>query len=176
MTLPPFNQDPRKLRVLRALTELIQGITSANGYVYDLSAAVFRGRLVFGESDPMPCVTILETLRPDANPGRAGAQRAGQIEMWDVLVQGFAKVDPLNPTDALYLLSASVQHRMARIVQTDRIGNGIYPEHYLLGKLVAGAAIGPGVVRAATPQTGGTECMYIPCTFEIATTVTDPWA
>lgn len=111
--------DPFRLRVLKALTAQIKTVTPANGFTNDLSdfadpddaaitrARVFRGRELFGTSDPLPMVSILEdprALEPLQSPD-GGTTTAGD---WDLMVQGFVDDDPENPTDPAHVLAAEV--------------------------------------------------------------------
>ena len=59
--------DSYRLTVLKRLTAHLRGITKANGYDYDLidPRSVCRGRLVFGDDDPLPLLSILEGTRGD---------------------------------------------------------------------------------------------------------------
>jgi hypothetical protein len=111
--------DPLRLRILKALTNALLEITPANGYRFDLGpdakwkrGKVFRGRLSFGEKDPLPMVSILEVPIPleqipeaPDNPARKGP--------WELIVQGFVQDDPENPTDPAQHLMAAVVKRLA---------------------------------------------------------------
>ena len=58
MTLPspPFNGTPKQLAIMQALTTLLQGITTANGYAVDLT--------VGGFTVPVPWLQSLDGLAP----------------------------------------------------------------------------------------------------------------
>lgn len=111
------NTDPFRLRVLKHLTDELKKITPANGYPMDLSNAVFRGRNVFDPNDPIPMVSILESIlekdQLQAPPG--GSHKAGP---WELLIQGWAQDDKANPTDPAYHLLAAVQQRLTEVRQT----------------------------------------------------------
>lgn len=105
--------DPFRLRVMKNLTALIETVapedsnSASTGYVHNLSAAVFRGRSIFGDGDPVPMVSILEApLAEDQLP--QPSESAVSNGDWDLLIQGFAKDDKKNPTDPAYLLAADV--------------------------------------------------------------------
>lgn len=109
--------DPFRLRVLKALTEALKGISPVNGYQSDLSdfteddglvtPRVYRGRDRFGEGDPLPLISILEDFRPDES--KSGSEgKTPTMTKWKLLIQGFVQDDPLNPTDPAYTLSADV--------------------------------------------------------------------
>lgn len=168
--------DTKQLVIMQRITTLIEGITPANGYDYDLTGRVFRGKSVFGASEPLPFISILESLRPDPQPMEAGDEKMLREEEWELLIQGWAITSQSHPTDALYGLKGALEHRLARIVAKDGNGNPTFPDDYRLGRIVTAARIGPGVVRAATPQTGGTEALYLPLRLRYVANVADPWA
>lgn len=108
---------PFRLRVLQALTAQMKTVTPANGYLANLAdytdeanrpaARVFRGRSMYGESDLLPFVSILEDPRPVENMHATG-NRTQQVGEWKLLIQGFAKEDPVNPLDPAYFLMADI--------------------------------------------------------------------
>ena len=100
--------DPFRLRVLKALTATLETISTANGYQHDLNGKVFRGRAVFGNSDPLPMISILEAISPQSESGMAPTD-GQQIENWELLIQGFVEDDEQNPTDPAYYLLADVK-------------------------------------------------------------------
>ena len=103
---------PFRLKFLQGLTAVLQGITPGNGFSHDLSTSVFRGRLTYGESDPIPLVSIIEP--PLMAPNSAGPLGAGiHKESWDLIVQGFADDDNANPTDPAHMLLAEVKIALA---------------------------------------------------------------
>lgn len=104
--------EPFRLRVLKSLTAVLQDITKANGYQHDLQTSVFRGRDVFGASDPLPMVSILESiLEKDQLPSPPGG--ATQAGPWELLIQGWTVDDEDNPTDPGQILMADVKRRLA---------------------------------------------------------------
>lgn len=111
-----MHEYPLRLRVMRALTELLEGIKPDSNsqvvYVNDLSDKVFRGRNWFGESDPLPMVALLET--PLANDQFDSPEEApGSTGTWDISIQGFCEDDKKNPTDPAYVLAADVVQCLA---------------------------------------------------------------
>lgn len=137
--------DPIRLRVLKALTAALEEIDGTNGYQHDLSGRVFRGRRVFGVSDPIPMISILEAPIPlDQLPNPADS--SDQKGQWELVVQGFVKDDHENPTDPAHALMAEVKTRLAlekRKADWDRPEQGIFG----LGRDVTEMYIGAGVVR-----------------------------
>lgn len=176
MTDAPYDGDSKQLVIMRRLTTLLEGITPANGYSYDLAGKVYRGKTLFGSTEEPPFITILESLRPDPQPDEAGYERIVREERWELLIQGWAVTDQAHPTDALYNFKAAVEHRLSRIVAMNDRGSPLYPADFRLGRILTGARLGPGVVRMATPQTSGTEALYLPCTVRYKANVADPWA
>lgn len=150
--------DPKRLRTLMALTEHLRTeVTLANGYQHDLSGAVFRGKLLFDESDPLPSVSLLESPDPDRAPVLAGyhdrVDAPQSNEEWMLLLQGWAVDDKVNPTDPAYRLMADVRKALAKILQGDdpMSGRQAHPS-YMLGGLIEGMTMEPGVARP--PQEG----------------------
>ncbi len=105
--------DPFRLRVLKALTAVLEEITPANGYEFDLTGKVFRGRDTFGESDPLPLISILEAIeeQPQLSSPQAGRHSTGP---WELLLQGFVEDDFNNPTDPAHRLMAEVKKRLIK--------------------------------------------------------------
>lgn len=167
--------DTRQLVILKRLTTLLEGITPANGYAYTLTGRVHRGRVVFGDDTPVPFLTIVESLRPDPSTISAGTSKLRRLENWELLIQGWAKVDTVHPTDDLYGLKGAVENRLARIQDVDANGNPVSADDYRLGRLIDEIFIGPGVVRPQHPQSGS-EALYLPLTIRYMSNVSDPWA
>lgn len=161
--------DTKQLTILKSLTTHLQGITPGNGYEFNLSAAVYRGVTRFGSDQALPFVSILESLRPDPNPREAGTEKLVREDTWELLVQGWVDENRQFPTDQLYQLKGAVEKRLAELVTA---GNPAYR----LGGLVTKLRIGPGVVRAATPQPGGAEAFYLPLWVFYVINLADPFA
>src|SRR4051812_19565659 len=95
---------PFRLRVLRAMTQAIETVTPANGFIFDLSGGrVHRGIIVFGEDSKPPMVTILEAPIP-ADVLQSGGPNPNSTGPWEILVQGFVKDDPDHPSDMAHVL------------------------------------------------------------------------
>lgn len=143
---------PLRLEICRRLSECLRGITPANGYVCDFSGAegtdqncVFRGRAIFGDDDPVPMLSILESPIPLdqlPSPADSGYNLGG----WELMVQGFVEDDKINPTDPAHVALADVRKRLmlegAKVVNTRE-------EDGPLGLLhnVIKITVGTGVVR-----------------------------
>ncbi|MBT9159043.1 MAG: hypothetical protein DDT26_00292 [Dehalococcoidia bacterium] len=144
--------DSKRLATLKALTAHLEAeVSVANGYDLDLAGAVFRGRAVFDEADPVPCVSILDNITPDRFSERAGnndGEQGDAYSRWVVLVQGWSTDDKKNPTDPAEQLMAAVKKAIS-VVDSDphpMTGAAAHP-NYLLGGLINGVEIEPGTVR-----------------------------
>lgn len=168
--------DTKQLLILKRLTDHIAGVTPANGYDYDLAGKVYRGISKFGADQPLPFVSILESMRPDQRTVDGGLEKLHRKESWELLIQGWVDENREYPTDDLYGLKGCVEKRIAEIVAMDNFGNPVYPAVFRLGGLIVELKIGPGVVRAATPQVGGAEAFYLPIIVVYAINLADPYA
>ena len=137
--------DPLKLQIMKAMTTSLESVSIASGFHNDLADSVFRGRNVFGDSDPLPMVSILEAPVPiDKVMAPAGSQK--DTGDWELLIQGFSKDDPDNPTDPAHLLMADVK----RVLVAEKSkGGGQFTTTgpFGLGKFIRKMYIGQGVVR-----------------------------
>lgn len=139
---------PLRLRILKNLTASLE--QSVFEYTPEVGPAwtpvpmtgrAFRGRVIFGDDDPLPMYSILEAPIPlDQTPSRA--DNTGSTGFWELLIQGFVDDDPKHPTDPAHYLMATCKARLAyekaRNRDFDILG---------LGKHVLGLDIGAGVVR-----------------------------
>lgn len=149
--------DSKRLACLKALTtHLKTEVTPANGYLHDLSNAVFRGRNRFTDADPDVMVSILESPNPDRFPRAAGSSDDGiaeQSDNWTLLIQGWAPDDPVNPTDPAYELMADTKKALTKIVaRSTESGDPLRPDVYMLGGLIVGLKCEPGTVRPPDEQ------------------------
>ena len=167
--------DPFRLRVLKAMTDALKEITPANGYENDLSEAVFRGRDTFGDSDPLPMVSILEN--PRATDPSQLADGTGSSTQWELLIQGFVKDDFQNPTDPAYWLEAEIRKRLAaeKALARDFDGPGIFG----LGQsapCVTGIEIGNPVCRPADQETSDVAFCWLAVTLTLVEDLEKPFA
>ena len=149
--------DSLRLRIGKAITAAFQEIDGSPavpgdptkpGWKHDLSATakskvcVFRGRLIYGDKDPLPMISILETPVPADQTINPRDAKEASIN-WDLLIQGFVQDDKDNPTDPAYELMADVRKRLAMEKQKLNGRNG-----YAFGfKEISDLIIGSGVVR-----------------------------
>ena len=151
--------EPAKLTILRGLTDALKSITPDNGFVSDLSdfdpgdgvftPRVYRGRAMFGESDPVPMLSVLEGIDSAEYVAEALPTTPFSEYWWPLIVQGWVKDDPENPTDPAYLLLADVRKRLAveaKRKTTDRTDPMIFG---LSCNLVRGLRFNTGIVRPA---------------------------
>jgi hypothetical protein len=144
--------DSKRLAALKELSSYLETeITPANGYLHDLTDAVFRGRYKFDDDDPLPSISILESPNPDRFPNRAGAEDWVEVEQkdnWTLHMQGWVDDDKRNPTDPAHQLMADVRKALAKLIkERPEQGTPEYPDVYLLGGLILGLELEPGVVR-----------------------------
>jgi hypothetical protein len=164
--------DPVTLRVLKAMTAALEEITPDNGYACDFAGRVFRGRIRFGPSDPVPMLCILESPIPleQLPPPVDSSEGYGP---WELVIQGFVKDDKLNPTDPAHVALADVRRRLAierRKTSWDRPENGIFG----MGRFIHKMYIGRGVVR---PPDEASEKAYfwLQVTLDIVEDMADPY-
>lgn len=172
---------PFRLRVLRAITDMLKTITPANGYVSDLSdfvnddgatiARVYRGRTRFGFGDPRPMVSVLEHPRAlEQLHGTEGStSRTGG---WDLLIQGFVQDDPDHPTDPGHILVADVIKAFAaEMEKTDNLfgfGN--------LKPCVSKIEIGGQVVRPEDEDLSDIAYFFLTVTLTLVEDLKNPFA
>lgn len=172
-----------RLHVLQKLTEHLKGITPANGYAYDLSSAVYRGKALFSGAEALPMVSILESPRPD-HTLLAGEEGKMRSEKWHLLLQGWVADDILNPTDPAYDLVAAVEKRLGelKLFKTNNSGLPADPAIYMLGPgangrgtLITCLEFGPPVVRPPTEQVSSKAFFYLPVYVGLAVDSTQPY-
>lgn len=138
-----------RLRILRALTAWLEGtvltgfgVTDENGdLLTDMTGRVKRGRIIFGEGDPVPMFSILEVPIPldQITPPPDSSYSSGG---WELLLQGFAADDADHPTDPAHVLMAAAKMRLAAAKKQNKDFNILG-----LGNFITGMTIGAGVVR-----------------------------
>lgn len=137
----------KRLDIVTQLTELLEGITTANGFVSNLEGSVYRGRWNFGtEINNKTFISIVEAS-DQFEPNHASDARVRRhelkLQVWGVTA-GYA--DTKHPSDEAYILLADALKRLAEI-------NNPTSAFYFLGnKLAAPMRLDSGVVRA--PEDG----------------------
>jgi len=152
--------DSYRLTVLKRLTSHLEGINRQLGYDYELVGSVKRGRLVFGEDDPLPLVSILESTRSD--PGTYAGE-SDRSEWWALMIQGWVPDDVDNPTDPAYGLMDAVEKHLERLTKVNSTsGFEVYPDEYMLGRSIAGFQVQPGIVRPPMEGVSSKAFFYLP--------------
>lgn len=161
--------DPFRLKVLKALTAVLETITPANGYTHDLSGKVFRGRDIFGDDDPLPMVSILEAIEQseDVAPPNSSPEFKGP---WELLIQGFVENDRANPSDPAHVLMAEVKKALAQ----ERVKDRQY-DIFGLGNRVFQLRISPGVVRPPD-DVSAKAYFWLRITIEMVENLMDPFS
>jgi hypothetical protein len=156
---------PFRLLLLRALTSSLKEIVPSDGYTNDLSdfdpgdgstqERVFRGRAWFGDSDPIPMVSVLEAVEPGEELFPSPQDSSQAEYLWGLLIQGFVKDDPTHPTDPAYYLLQDVRRRLIFERNRRKIGRQGSTDPFSAstfapdGCALAAMSIGRGVVRPA---------------------------
>jgi hypothetical protein len=162
------SEYPFRLQVLRALTAVLESITPENGYTYDLSGSVFRGRIIFGESDPLPMVSILEPPIPP-DPIQTPLSGTEQILTWDLLIQGFVKDDSKNPTDPAHFMLADIRQALVRERERAQ-DSGIFG----LNARVRNLDFGSPVIRPSD-DISSKAYFYLPIFLSVVESLSDPY-
>lgn len=170
-----------RLEVLERLSALLLGITPANDYGHDLTGKVLRGRALFGDSDPLPMVSILESTKVDGGV-TTGSNDEMRKSVWPLIVQGWVENDMFSPTDPAYSLMADVEHRLGRVIERNKQGDGQFPELYMLGEgrdgkgtLIANMSFGPGVVSPPREQVSTNAFFFLPVYITLAEKLGQPY-
>lgn len=175
----PTIDAPLRLEIAKRLSDVLREITPANGYVYDFSGAegteankVFRGRAVFGDGDPIPMLSILESPIPlDQLPSPVDSGfNAGS---WELMIQGFVEDDKQNPTDPAHIAMADVKKRLA--VEGKKVA-AMKDQDGPFGLLrhVTKITIGTGVVRPPD-EISAKAYFWLLIVLDIVEDITDPY-
>lgn len=175
----PTLDNPLRLEIQKRLADALREITPANGYVMDFSGAeggddnrVFRGRNIYGDDDPVPMLSILESPIPlDQLPSPVDSGlNSGQ---WELMVQGFVEDDPVNPTDPAHVAMADVKKRLA-LEQKKTSARRDEDGPFGLLRAVTGITIGTGVVRPPD-EVSAKAYFWLLFVLDIAEDVTEPY-
>ena len=167
--------DSYRLVVLKRLTTLLEGTTLTPVTGLDpalpanLTGLVFRGRSVFGDSDPKTMLSLLEAPRSQGTV-YGGVDNEARLETWGLLLQGMCPELKTHPSDAAYSMLDDVERRLSRISATlTSNGNAKYPEHYRLGAsldgngyLISDFQMSGGIVRPPTENVSSRTFFYSP--------------
>lgn len=168
----PAITHPVRLEIQMRLSAVLEEITVVAGYQSTLTDSVFRGRLTFGEGDPLPMVSILEPpITMDQLP--APTTSPSQSGHWELVLQGFCVDDRDNPTDPAQVLLADVKKRLALEKQKadwDKPEDGIFG----LGRTVLNLYIGVGVVRPPD-EISAVAYFWLPIVLDIVENFAEPY-
>lgn len=167
--------EPRhkRLIIMRALTEHLRGINGIDPYRHDVSEAVFRGRDLLGPHDPLPSISILEGKATDYGT-YADDNNTVRKDEWLLLIQGWVKDDPLNPTDPAYDLLYDVELRLSDLTSQTPTGKPKFPGIYLLGGLISTLRLASPVVRPPEEGMSARAFFYLPVLVGLKTDLTKP--
>jgi hypothetical protein len=180
--------DPKQLRVLKKLVAHIEGINPDNDdpatgqpYTADLRGKVYRGRSLLTIDDAEDAISILEFPRQELY-SPVGDHGLIRVQSWSLMVQGWPKDDPVNPSDPAYSLLALVEMRLARLVAEAPNGRrgGLYPDEFMLGAVngqyeLASLIIAPGIVRPPEDAASRLAMFYMPLVLGVKVNVADPY-
>ena len=181
--------DPTKLIIAKKLTDLLRQEIGPEGCMFDMRSVprqddpnviqhrVFRGRTDFGDSDPVPCISILEAPldpRSQTEVASAGYNREMQINEWLFFIQGWIVDDKENPTDPAYRLAGAIEWQLGKVYATNSRGNATYPDIYMFGRLVSAIRVGQSVVRPPDDLSSYAYC-YLPVVLTLAGDVSKPF-
>lgn len=165
-----------KLFILRELTEYLETISVADGYLHDLNKRVFRGRMIFGAETKTPFLSIMEAPRQIDPTGGVGQTKSVQNEDWTLLIQGVADNDTKNPLDPAYNLLADVQAAFGKLIATKpNTGDPVDAELYMLGNLLVDLRFQIPIVRPPEKDVSDTAFFYFPFTVRMVTDLADPY-
>lgn len=113
MTAKPFT---RARDVALHITDLLKGITKANGYETDIGLThVFRGKRKIDDTH-VPCAVIIEG---EDKPGGTQGPASQQVTQSYVL-GGYAECNPDHPNDTAHQIIADIKKAVFSIVDPSR--------------------------------------------------------
>lgn len=166
--------DPLRLQIQKALCQLFSDeISTSAGFYNDItSSQVFRGRVDYGESDPLPMISILESPNP-LDPKEGPDLASLSTNTWPLLIQGWVADDRENPTDPAHLLLADVKRALAKIrAPIDSAKGNNRP--WNLGGLVETVLIGQGCVRPAEAYVSSKAFFWVEVFIVLVENLEDP--
>lgn len=172
--------DPFRLRVKKAISAQLKGVTIANGYVLDLkdytdtagrtAERVFRGRDQFGDNDPLPMASVLEDPRAlDAR--NANEDETATTGEYKLLIMGFVEDDRENPTDPADILAADITTALVKSKKEKYNILGLGSKMPCVTKLV----VGQPVVRPADGIVADVAFCYIMLTLTLVEDLEKPY-
>lgn len=174
--------EPFRLRLMKSLCAQLKTINPDDGYHFDLrdytddagrpAERVFRGRDIFGASDPLPLLAVLED--PRSEPSDNGSDGRGAANIFRVQIQGFVQEDNFHPLDAAYMLSGDVMKALAQAKKISRenpsiLGLGRY------APCVSAMTIGQPVHRPGNDAVSERAYMVVGVTFALIENLERPY-
>jgi hypothetical protein len=164
--------DALKLRIMQALTTLIEGCNPENvnartGAVfdYDLRGKVFRGKMDFGQETALRFVTMIEPPMQGDGPG-ANFFDQDRNDPWRLLVHGFTKNSTPHTTDDAYNFSEDVRLRIGRALAM-KGPSPMFQDDYLLGRTASALVVHQTVVRGPVQNVSATAFFYLPLSISL---------
>ena len=108
---------PFRLLCQVALSRALKQITPGNGYTCDIRD-VCRGKLLYGDKDPLPCIGIIERALPPDYLLTPVEEAIGTTN-YVLIIQGFQNDDKKFPTDVGYCLMADIKERLAMLKEDE---------------------------------------------------------
>lgn len=174
----PNRPVPKRLAILLALKSLLEGVSEADGDAFTLAGKVYLNRSLLGadvnEMPNLPAVAIIESPRSDI-AGYAGPESEMRRDNWSILVQGIsADSRRVEKSNDVYYLCQDVERRLHRM-QAEKPGSGrpLYPEHHMLGGMIASAEIVPPIIRPPENGVANNSFFYIVIRFSVAMEIGD---
>lgn len=162
--------DSTRLRILKALTAALETIHPDDGYTHDMTGRVFRGRDLFGATDPLPMIAILEAAELEEQiPSPLTSEH--QAGPYTLLIQGFVDDDRFNPTDPAHALLADVKRKLVEERQRDR-GKDMFG----MGRNVTEIRMSRGVVRPPEEFVSDKAYFWLRVTLTVVENLADPFA
>lgn len=167
---PPSKRE----NLLDLLMEHLGGIKPVNGYETDLNGAHY-GRSIYGHETDVPFIAVLEAPKPAEYV--AGGESTGKVRRnvtWELLLQGFAKNDPVEPLRPAYRMLAETELRLSELI-SEREGRPTHPSIYRLANQATDIMIGHGVVRPPADKVSPTAFFYLPLTVKYSYDLSKPY-
>lgn len=167
--------DDKRLIILKRLTEVLQGITIANGYQHDLADKVYRGRTMFDpQNDPVPLVTLFERGDVEEQSNNLSERNLERQEDWGLVLQGFVEADKDNPTDPAYPLMADCKKCLATVGREGHANYQLKNEVYT-NRLISSIDLSRGLVLTPQKNSPGHVQFILFFTVDIVEDVSNPY-
>lgn len=173
--------DPFRLRVAKAICNTLKSITPANDYQHDFSdftdeagrpaERVFRGRTIFGESDPLPMLSVLEDPR-SREPNAMNLAPGNAVNEYRLLIQGFVQDDKDNPLDPAYYASADV---ITALVKAKKVQDYNFLGLGPVAPCVMSLSIGEPIHRPPDDEVSAVAYFLVPVTLTLAENLETPF-